>query len=429
MPSTVRKQRRYDHRLRELVSKTNSVDMALRHGVPRSTARGWLAPTATPVVTLNVANEDTTRLRQEVIALRLRVDRLVALLRLMTVLLKLSGFSFARVRLPDAAAKARLLQAIDRSRSHFTLRAVLRIAGLSRTRYHVWSHETPCNLDDRPSCPRSSPQQLTLTEVQTIRDMVTSDEYRHVPTGTLARLAQRLGKVFASPTTWRRLVRVHQWRRPRQRVHPAKPKIGIRAARANEIWHVDATLIRLLDGSRAYLHAVIDNYSRRILAWRVAESFDPEITAQIMLEAARNMTSAAVPTALGDGGVENFNSAVDKLVQTGLLKRVLAQTEIQFSNSMIESWWRVLKHQWLYLNTLDHVATVRKLVAFYVEQHNQRLPHSAFQGQTPDEMYFGTGADVSKRLATARIEARQSRLAANRAVNCQNCNAPDSVSA
>ena len=229
---------------------------------------------------------------------------------------------------------------------------MLRIAGLSRTRYHVWSNETPCNLNDRPSCPRSSPQQLTLTEVETIRDMVTSDEYRHVPTGTLARLAQRLGKVFASPSTWRRLVRVHQWRRPRQRVHPAKPKVGIRAARANEIWHVDATLIRLLDGSRAYLHAVIDNYSRRILAWRVAESFDPEATAQILLEATRNMTSSAVPTALVDGGVENFNSAVDKLVQTGLLKRVLAQTEIQFSNSMIESWWRVLKHQWLYLNSV-----------------------------------------------------------------------------
>ena len=213
--------------------------------------------------------------------------------------------------------------------------------------------------------------------------MVTSDEFRHVPTGTLARLAQRLGKVFASPSTWRRLVRLRQWRRPRQRVHPAKPKLGIRAARANEIWHVDATLIRLLDGSRAYLHAVIDNYSRRILAWRVIESFEPEVTAQVLLEATRRMASAAVPTALVDGRVENFNSAVDKLVQTGLLKRVLAQTEIQFSNSMIESWWRMLKHQWLYLNTLDNIANVRKLVAFYVEQHERRLPHSAFPGTCP----------------------------------------------
>ena len=47
---------------------------------------------------------------------------------------------------------------------------------------------------------------------------------------------------------------------------------------------------------------------------------------------------------LVDGGVENFNSAVDQLIETGLLKRVLAQTEISFSNSLIESWWRVLKH-------------------------------------------------------------------------------------
>jgi hypothetical protein len=158
MTSTVRTQRRYDHRLRELVCKTKSVDVALCHGVPRSTARGWLSATATPIVTLKGTDQDVRGLRQEVIALRLRVDRLVALLRLMTLLLKLSGFSFARVRLPDGAAKTRLLQAIDRSRSHFTLRVVLRIAGLSRTRYHVWRSETPCHLNDRPSCPRSSPQ-------------------------------------------------------------------------------------------------------------------------------------------------------------------------------------------------------------------------------------------------------------------------------
>jgi transposase InsO family protein len=105
--------------------------------------------------------------------------------------------------------------------------------------------------------------------------MVTSDAYRHVPTGTRARLAQRLGKVFASPTTWYRFVRQFQWRRRRRRVPPAKPKIGIRALRPNEIWHVDTTLIRLLDGSRVYLHAVIDNFSRRIVAWKVSATFDP----------------------------------------------------------------------------------------------------------------------------------------------------------
>ena len=421
MPSTTRTQRRYDHRLRELVSNAKNVDVAVRHGVPRSTARGWLAPLPTPVVTLNVANQDAVRLQQEVIALRRRTDRLVTLLRLMVLLFKVSGFSIERVRLPEGAAKERLLRAIDKARSHFSLRVVLRIAGLSHTRFHAWSRELPCSVADHASCPRTSPQQMTLDEINAIRDMVTSDEYRHVPTGTLARLAQRLGKVFASPNTWRRLVRLHRWRRPRQRVYPAKPTVGIRAMRANEIWHIDTTLIRLLDGSRVYLRAVIDNFSRRILAWNVSATFDPESTAKLLLDAVRNMNSPGVPTVMTDGGSENFNSAVDELVRTGVLKRVLAQTDIQYSNSMIEAWWRVLKHQWLYLNTLDTLATVQKLVAFYVEQHNTHLPHAAFHGQTPDEMYFGTGSEIPQQLAAAKVTARQARLTANRAQRCQSC--------
>src|SRR5712692_899082 len=96
-----------------------------------------------------------------------------------------------------------------------------------------------CALDGQSSCPRTSPYRLTPPEVRAIENMVTSPEYRHVPTGTLAVLAQRLGKVWASPSTWHRLVRKNGWRRPRLRVHPAKPKIGLRTTRANEMWHID----------------------------------------------------------------------------------------------------------------------------------------------------------------------------------------------
>ena len=100
---------------------------------------------------------------------------------------------------------------------------------------------------------------------------------------------------------------------------------------------------------------------------------------------------------------------------------LLAMTEISFSNSLIESWWRVLKHQWLYLNSLDSVATVRRLIDFYVAEHNTRLPHSAFSGQTPDEMYFASGERTPGQLKTARVAARQARLEANRALSCERC--------
>jgi hypothetical protein len=61
-----------------------------------------------------------------------------------------------------------------------------------------------------------------------------------------------------------------------------------------------------------------------------------------------------------------------------------------------------LRHQWLFLHPLDNVATIRRLVAICVHEHNHVLPHSAFQGQTPDEMYFGMGDAVPADLRHVR---------------------------
>ena len=60
-------------------------------------------------------------------------------------------------------------------------------------------------------------------------------------------------------------------------------------------------------------------------------------------------------------------------------------------------------------------------MAFYVQEHNARLPHSAFRGQTPDEMYFGTGDKIPAELEVARQLARQARAEANRKRTCSAC--------
>ena len=73
------------------------------------------------------------------------------------------------------------------------------------------------------------------------------------------------------------------------------------------------------------------------------------------------------------------------------------------------------------MNTLDSVGTIEKLVSFYVIEHNTRLPHSAFRGQTPDEMYFGSGAHVPDELKTAKAIARQARMEVNRTTTCRVC--------
>ena len=88
---------------------------------------------------------------------------------------------------------------------------------------------------------------------------------------------------------------------------------------------------------------------------------------------------------------------------------------------MVETFWRSLKHQWLFLNTLDTVARVRALGESYVTEHNTKMPHPAFAGQTPNEMFFGTGTKVPEEVAVAKNQARAARLAANRALSCERC--------
>ncbi len=379
--------------------------------MPRSTARGWLAAAPTVVISVDVASLTEADLRQEILKLRQRVEKLAALLRLALAKLQTSGFRLSSARLREGEAKLRILRAVNRAGECIPLRAVLRFLHLSPSRFQVWRRrQTACAVDDRSSCPRTAPHQLTRAEVDAIRDMVTSSRVPSRPDrparGSRAAAQQRVSiAVDVVPP------------RPDVRLATAaasdtsrKPKAGLRTSRPDEIWHIDTTVIRLLDGTRPYLHAVIENFSRQILAWRVADTFAPGNTVAVLLEASRGVTRAAsAPVVLADAGVENVNVQVDALIESGVLRRLLAFTELKFSNSMIEAWWRSLKHQWLFLHSLDSVAV------------NTVLPHSAFRGQTPDEMYRGTGDAVPADLTSRTAAARRARVEANHLASCQTC--------
>ena len=170
------------------------------------------------------------------------------------------------------------------------------------------------------------------------------------------------------------------WRRPRIRVHPDKSKIGIRAKAPGELLHLDVTIIRLIDGIRAYLHAVIDNYSRRILSWTLEQRLGSGGTCGILREAAVQLNDCPEQTiVVADSGSENVNGPVDNLLDDEQWTRVLAQVEITFSNSMIKAFWRSLKHSWLYLRSLDSFSARRRLTEFYVKAHNGRGEGGAFE--------------------------------------------------
>ncbi|MCP4900542.1 MAG: transposase family protein [bacterium] len=279
--------RTYDYRIQEAICESGERDLFPELEIPPSTIRSWIHRGVPDVVTSDLAVRDRADLLAEIHRYQQRTVLLGAIVGLLIAMLRVSKTRLDYERLPAGETKKVLLRAIDRAGRVLPLNAVLRITRLSASRYYSWCRaEAGCELDDQSSCPRVVPTRLTPGELEAMQEMVESDDHRHMSLRGLALHAQRIGKIFASPSTWYRLARISEWRRPRNRVYPAKPKIGIRATAPGELLHLDVTIIKLLDGTKAYLHAVIDNYSRRILSWTLEDRLGSGGTCQILREAA-----------------------------------------------------------------------------------------------------------------------------------------------
>jgi transposase InsO family protein len=419
MPATARKQ--YDHRIRQAIVKTGDPDLFPRLAIPDSTRRSWLTRGVAEVVTLDGRDAEVVELHAKVARLEKKNAILAAVVRLLVTLVRVTGTTLADARLPSASAKRRVLYAIDHAGGAIGRDAALRILGLSPARVRGWSRrELLCTLEDAPPCPRSVPGRLTRDERSIIRDMVEADEYKHLSLRSLALLAKRTAKAFASYGTWCRLVREHRWRRPRRRLYPAKPKVGIRATAPNQWWHVDVTIIRLLDGTRTYLHGVVDNYSRRVLAWTLDENLSAEGTRRILNEARERLGAGARVNVMTDGGSENLVIKQDADL-AAVAEHVVAQVDIFQSNSMVEALWSQLRHRWLYLHTLDSFAGLETLIRKYFLDHNSLIPRVELGGRTPDEAYRAQELGLAQRLRREHTAARVRRAEANRAVSCGRC--------
>jgi hypothetical protein len=194
MVDAIRNQKSYDHRLKELVCTTGRFDIASRIGVPRSTIYGWRKQNLSKVVSLKAHDLSIEELESEVLRLSFQVSKLRCILRLLILLLRLSGYRLDNQRFTDPTTKSTLVREVERAGRVIPLRMTLKVLRLSASRYHTW--KSSCGLAPLTSCPRSTPQRLSFAETETIHALVTSSEYRHVTTGRLAILAQRMGNLF-----------------------------------------------------------------------------------------------------------------------------------------------------------------------------------------------------------------------------------------
>jgi putative transposase len=418
--------RAYDHRVKEMISESGDPDLFPSLNIPRSTAMSWINKGVAPVVTLPSLNLPIQELVKENVRLRKDAQESEAIQKLTLFTFRVFGFQIQYQRLPSEESKELILSAIEGATRFLSLKACLEVIGLSSARFHSWKkRQLSCNLKDMGSCPRLIPTRLTMKEIAKIRDYATSDSLSHYSVMALSWSAKKAGDVFASATAWSKVIKRLKLRRPGKRVYPAKPKIGIRASAPNRIWHLDLTVIKLVDGTRAFIQCVIDNYSRYVVAHSVSLSYGGRQTKELLESAlihAKTLTGAKRPLVFVDSGTENLNSDVEELIELEMIDRIIAGIEVDFSNSMVEALFRRLKHAYLYMQNLTSFNTLVSKTNYYLEEHNNHIPHSALSGATPIEIFLESWTDDKiEDIQNLYNEARRNRMQVNRRASCGVC--------
>jgi putative transposase len=162
----------------------------------------------------------------------------------------------------------------------------------------------------------------------------------------------------------------------------------------------DLALMRVLDrlhlehpfaGSRmlrgfVYLTAVLDWATRRILAWRLSNSLTADACVEALEEAIHRHGLPEIMNT--DQGSQFTSAAFITVLKSHGVRISMDGRGCWRDNVFVERLWKSIKYEEVYLHAYDSVSAARAGIARYAAFYNQRRPHRALDGATPDAVYF-----------------------------------------
>ena len=161
---------------------------------------------------------------------------------------------------------------------------------------------------------------------------------------------------------------------------------GLKITYPNQVWSTDITYIRMHKGF-VYLTAILDWYSRYVIAWRISTSLDR----QFCLDAGEEALQIAVPYIMNsDQGVQ-FTSQdyLDLYEKAGAIISMDGRGRA-LDNNFVERLWRTIKYGEVYLKSYQSVMEAVVGIGSYIRYYNEVRPHQSLQERTPAQVYYQT---------------------------------------
>ncbi len=180
---------------------------------------------------------------------------------------------------------------------------------------------------------------------------------------------------------------------PEHKVYPYLLR-GVLVTRPNQVWSTDITYIRLARGF-AYLVAVIDWYSRRVLSWRISNSMEAEFCVDCLEETLRRHGKPEIFNS--DQGSQFTSDAFTGVLKRGGIAISMDGRGRAFDNIFVERLWRNVKYEDVYLKGYTTMIELTVGLAEYFTFYNSERPHQSLGHKTPDVVYrtaMGGGAVI-----------------------------------
>jgi len=314
-----------------------------------------------------------------------------------------------------------IVSTIDRVKGSIGLSRALRAFFISYQQYYAWKKKVQCKVSPFTLCRKLYPHQLTTKEVDTVKGYLKDPKYLNWNITPVYYQMLRQKAAFMSKTSFYKYANLLMLTRAK----PEKKKYGkgIRADAPKRILHMDVTIYRPLDHTRVYIYLLVDNFSRYILNWKASLEYSASITFENINEAYQKFNLAKMDPSVDlvcDGGSEN-RGMVDVFVSSSgsNIQKLVAQTDIVFSNSMVEAVNKRVKYDFLFTARLLDIGQTKQYLAYAVEGYNSK-PHSALHGLTPAEAFNGALPDRGM-FKPAIQQAAQKRKLINLGQQCLSC--------